>query len=154
MIEIVEDTKQKRAVESSIKSLELNIKSYSIAAEEKSDLSFLAKTNSFLHILRKKKEFQNLNVLNIQRNMKKSIVFCFCNFLQSFLQFFLVISLPQCLIQRMFFGLQKFVFEGQFSTYFPKTISTFHEGPERTLLFLDTVLVGSFYNSSQKLLLM
>ena len=57
MIEIVEDTKQKRAVESSIKSLGLNIKSYSIAAEEKSDLSFLAKANSFLHILRKKKEF-------------------------------------------------------------------------------------------------
>ena len=56
MIEIVEDTEQKRAVESSIKSLEPNIKSYSIAAEEKSDLSFLAKANSFLHILRKKEE--------------------------------------------------------------------------------------------------
>ena len=53
---IAEVIEKKRAVESCIKSLEPDIEGYSIAAEEKSDLSFLTKANSFRHTLRKKKE--------------------------------------------------------------------------------------------------
>ena len=56
MIEIAEVTENKRAVEFCIKSLEPDIESYGIAAEEKSDLSFLAKANSFPHTFHKKKE--------------------------------------------------------------------------------------------------
>ena len=56
MNEIVEVTEKKRAVESCIKSLEPDIQSYSIAAEEKIDLSLLAKANSFHYTVRKKKE--------------------------------------------------------------------------------------------------
>ena len=39
-----------------LKSLEPDIESYSIAAEEKSDLSLLAEANSFPHTVFKKKE--------------------------------------------------------------------------------------------------
>ena len=39
-----------------LKSLESDIESYSIAAEEKSDLSLLAEANSFSHTVCKKKE--------------------------------------------------------------------------------------------------
>ena len=56
MIEIAKVNEKKRAVESFINSLEPDIESYSIAAEQKSDMSFLAKANSFHHTLRKKKE--------------------------------------------------------------------------------------------------
>ena len=56
MNEIAEVTEKKQAVESCIKSLEPDIDSYSIAAEDKSDLSLLAKGNSFCHTLRKNKE--------------------------------------------------------------------------------------------------
>ena len=55
MIEIAKVTEKRRAVESCIKLLQLNIESYSIDAEEKSNLSFLGKANSFCHTLRKKK---------------------------------------------------------------------------------------------------
>ena len=47
-IEIAKVTKKKKAVESCIKSLEPDIEIYSIVAEEKSDMSFLAKANFFL----------------------------------------------------------------------------------------------------------
>ena len=56
MNEIAEVTEKKRAVESCIKSLEPDIDSLSIAAEEKSDLSLLTKVNSFRHTVRNKKE--------------------------------------------------------------------------------------------------
>ena len=56
MNETAEVTEKKRAVESCIKSLEPDIESYSIAAEEKSDLSLLVKANSFRHTVHKKKE--------------------------------------------------------------------------------------------------
>ena len=46
MNEIAEATEKKGVVESCIKSLEPDIEIYSIAAEEKSDLSLLAKANS------------------------------------------------------------------------------------------------------------
>ena len=56
MNEIAEVTEMKRGVECCIKSLEPDIESYSIAAEEKSDLSLLAEANSFPHTVCKKKE--------------------------------------------------------------------------------------------------
>ena len=56
MNEIAQVTEKKRAVESCIKNLVPDIESYSIAAEEKSDLSHLAKANSFCHTVGKKKE--------------------------------------------------------------------------------------------------
>ena len=43
------------ALESCIKSLEADIETYSIAAEEKSDLSLLTKTNSFRKTVREKR---------------------------------------------------------------------------------------------------
>ena len=52
MNEIAEVIDKKRAVESFIKRLEPDIESCSIAAEEKSDFSILAKANSFRHTLR------------------------------------------------------------------------------------------------------
>ena len=64
MIEITEATEKKKIFESCIKSLTSDIGSYTIAAENKSDLSFLAKANSFVQTLCKKKgQFQNLTVL-------------------------------------------------------------------------------------------
>ena len=56
MIEIAKVTEKKSTVESCIKPLEPDIENYGIGPEEKSDLSFLAKANSFCHTLRKKKE--------------------------------------------------------------------------------------------------
>ena len=54
--EIAELTKKKRAVEFCMKSLEPGIESYGTAAEEKSDLSLLAKANSLRYTVRKKKQ--------------------------------------------------------------------------------------------------
>ena len=48
MIEIAEVTEKRRAVESCIKSLEPDIESCSIAAEEKNDLSFLRKKKELI----------------------------------------------------------------------------------------------------------
>ena len=56
MNEIADITEKKRAVEFCIKGLELDIGSYSIDAEEKSDFSLFAKANSFGHTLCEKKE--------------------------------------------------------------------------------------------------
>ena len=56
MNEIAEVTEKKRTVESCKESLEPDIDSLSIAAEEKSDLSLLTKVNSFHHTVRNKKE--------------------------------------------------------------------------------------------------
>ena len=56
MIEIAEVTGKKRTAESSITILEPDIESYRIAAEEKIDLSFLARASSFRRTLHKKKE--------------------------------------------------------------------------------------------------
>ena len=56
LIEIAKVTEKKSTVESCIKPLESDIENYGIGPEEKSDLSFLAKANSFCHTLRKKKE--------------------------------------------------------------------------------------------------
>ena len=59
MIEIAKVNEKKRTVESCMKSLEsweLYLESYSTVAEKESDLSFLAKANSFRHTFCKKKE--------------------------------------------------------------------------------------------------
>ena len=56
MIEIAEVTGKKRTAESCITILEPDIESYCIAAEEKINLSFLARANSFCRTLHKKKE--------------------------------------------------------------------------------------------------
>ena len=113
MNEIAEVTEMKRGVECCIKSLEPDIESYSIAAEEKSDVSLLAKANSFLpYCVRKKKELiselgcalEKLNdeLKNILRNMKKSLVFCFCEIYSMVFN-----TKKTCL------GLQKFFFGGR-----------------------------------------
>ena len=56
MNEFAEVTEKKRAVESCMKSFEPDIESYSIAAEEKSDLSLLTKANSFCYTVCERKE--------------------------------------------------------------------------------------------------
>ena len=123
MTEIAKVTEKKRAAGSCIKHLEPDIEGYSIAAEEKSDLSFLAQANSFHHTFRKKKELiseldcalEKLNddLKNIKRNMNKSLVFCFCEI------YSVVLS-----TKKMCLGLQKFFFGGEVLTCFPKIIYT------------------------------
>ena len=55
MSEIAEVSEKKRAVESCIKGFVSDSESYSIIAEEKSDLSHFAKANSFRYTLCEKK---------------------------------------------------------------------------------------------------
>lgn len=56
MSEIADVKEKKRVLEACIKSMETDIESYSIAAEEKNDLSLLTKANSFRVTIRSKKE--------------------------------------------------------------------------------------------------
>ena len=70
MDQIPQVREKKKALESYIESLNINIKKYSIAAEKETDLSLLMKANSFRVTVYSKKE--SLSALeNAVTNLKK-----------------------------------------------------------------------------------